>query len=144
MPSYLNLTTMNWESCWRWAKVMELKNEKKYCKKTTYNTWKLAWYLKNDFILILNHLKHSSWSEVYIWGGEWGNSSEPLANFIDISWSLWKGHSKISCESSQETQPDQNDFTAMHCFSFLLNLSFIIDMCNSACIYCIFCFIICT
>ena len=30
-------------------------------------------------------------AEVYVWGGEWGNSPGPLANFVDILWSPWKG-----------------------------------------------------
>ena len=33
-------------------------------------------------------------AEVYIWGGERGNSPKLLDSFIDIAWSLRKGHTQ--------------------------------------------------
>ena len=49
---------------------------------------KLSFLYKN----VQNSFQHVVYSEVYIWGGEWGNSPEPLASFVDTPQSSSKGH----------------------------------------------------
>lgn len=74
------------------------------------SSWKVV-AQKNCNFIVCFEIKHIVWlhhffPEVFIWGGERVNSPEPLDNFIDIPWSLWKivFTYKNKCERSKPTR----------------------------------------